>query len=94
MRLRRSDPSRPGYRRRRAGRGFTYLDEEGRRLTDPAELERMKSLVIPPAWENVWICPWPNGHLQAVGVDAAGRRQYRYHEDWRRRRDAEKFDRV
>jgi DNA topoisomerase IB len=86
-------PDGPGWSRRRAGRGFVYLDERGRRL-GAADVERVKALVIPPAWENVWISPAPNGHLQAVGTDAAGRRQYLYHEEWRRRRDAAKFDRV
>lgn len=91
-RLRRSDCAGPGYTRRRAGRGFIYLDAEGRRVVDDGELERIRSLAIPPAWSEVWICPQPNGHLQATGVDAAGRKQYRYHDDWRTRRDAEKFD--
>jgi DNA topoisomerase IB len=80
--------------RRRAGKGFAYYDENGRRIADAAVLARIKALVIPPAWESVWICPWPNGHLQAVGFDARGRRQYRYHERWRARRDAEKFDHM
>jgi DNA topoisomerase I len=93
MRLRTVSPSDPGWSRRRVGRGFLYLDEAGNRLGAP-DVERIKSLVIPPAWENVWICPAPNGHIQAVGTDAAGRRQYLYHEEWRRRRDAEKFERV
>ena len=93
-RLRRSDPSLPGYTRRRAGKGFVYLDESGRRIDDPEVLGRIKALVIPPAWESVWICPWPTGHLQAVGVDARGRRQYRYHDRWRARRAAEKFDHM
>jgi DNA topoisomerase IB len=93
-RLRRSDPSLPGFTRRRAGKGFVYLDETGRRIADVEVLERIKGLVIPPAWEQVWICPWPTGHLQAVGFDARGRRQYRYHDRWRARRDAEKFDHM
>ncbi|HKN38105.1 MAG TPA: DNA topoisomerase IB [Acidimicrobiia bacterium] len=93
-RLRRADPSLPGYTRRRAGRGFVYLDETGERIVDPDVLARIRALVIPPAWKDVWICPWPNGHLQAVGIDARGRRQYRYHDRWRARRDAEKFDRM
>jgi DNA topoisomerase IB len=92
-RLRRSSPDDPGWSRRRAGKGFVYLDESGRRL-DPVDVERVKSLVIPPAWEDVWICRWPNGHLQAVGTDAAGRRQYLYHPDWRAQRDAAKHVRV
>ena len=89
-RLRRSSPDQKGWSRRRAGKGFVYLDESGKRL--PAEdAQRVKDLVIPPAWKDVWICPWPNGHLQAVGTDDAGRRQYLYHPDWRTRRDGEKF---
>lgn len=92
-RLRTVSPHDPGWTRRRCGKGFSYLDEQGNRLAD-AEVARIRSLVIPPAWEDVWICPHPRGHLQAVGTDAAGRRQYLYHEDWRRQRDAEKFDRV
>lgn len=92
-RLRRTSPSDPGWSRRRAGRGFVYLDADGQRLSDE-EVERCKALVIPPAWTEVWICPHANGHLQAVGTDDAGRRQYLYHPDWRTRRDAEKFERV
>jgi DNA topoisomerase-1 len=92
-RLRTVDPSTKGWTRRRVGKGFAYYDEHGERL-GPEEVERVKSLVIPPAWEDVWICPFPNGHLQAVGVDAAGRRQYLYHPDWRTKRDAMKFERV
>lgn len=94
VRLRRSDCSRPGIRRRRRGKGFSYHHPDGERVTDPATLQRISDLVIPPAWEDVWISPHPNGHLQAVGTDAAGRRQYRYHDAWRQRRDAEKFDRM
>jgi DNA topoisomerase I len=84
----------PGIRRRRAGRGFTYHDATGRRVTDPQVLERIKSLVIPPAWTDVWICDDPRGHIQAMGTDARGRRQYRYHDSWRQRRDREKFDHM
>lgn len=92
-RLRRSDCSAPGIRRRRRGRGFTYhWEATGERVADEDVLRRIADLVIPPAWEDVWICPWPHGHLQAVGTDAAGRRQYRYHDHWRTRRDLEKFD--
>jgi DNA topoisomerase IB len=83
----------PGYRRRRAGRGFSYTDLDGTPIKDE-RLDRIRGLVIPPAWKDVWICPWPNGHIQATGVDAAGRRQYRYHDEWRARRDAEKHERV
>jgi DNA topoisomerase I len=91
-RLRRSDCSGPGIRRRRSGRGFVYLDEDGRRVDEPEVIERIAELAIPPAWGEVWICPYPNGHLQATGTDAAGRKQYRYHDAWRTRRDAEKFE--
>lgn len=75
------------------GRGFAYLDENGNRLPDE-DVARIKALAIPPAWTDVWICRLPNGHLQAVGVDAAGRRQYLYHPDWRVRQDELKFERV
>jgi DNA topoisomerase IB len=93
VRLRRTSPDQPGWTRRRAGRGFVYLDEHGERLPE-ADAARVRALVIPPAWTDVWVTPHPNGHLQAVGTDDAGRRQYLYHPDWRARRDAEKFDRV
>ena len=83
----------PGYGRRRAGRGFAYYDIDGALIKDD-RLDRIRALAIPPAWKDVWICPWPNGHIQATGVDAAGRRQYRYHDHWRARRDAEKHERV
>ena len=79
-------------RRRRRGRGFQYLDPQGRPIRDEEVLARIRSLAIPPAWRDVWICPLPNGHLQATGIDAAGRKQYLYHEQWRSRRDQEKFD--
>jgi DNA topoisomerase IB len=94
MRLRRSAPDGRGYSRRRRGAGFSYLDQHGRPLTDAAELRRCRDLVIPPAWRDVWICPDPTGHIQAVGTDTAGRRQYLYHPHWRLRRDRRKFDRV
>jgi DNA topoisomerase-1 len=92
QRLRRADCSGPGIRRRRRGRGFNYVDDGGERIDDPEVLQRIAELAIPPAWEDVWICPYPNGHLQATGTDAAGRKQYRYHDNWRLRRDREKFD--
>jgi DNA topoisomerase IB len=92
-RLRKADCSGPGLRRRRRGRGFEYLDEAGERV-DAESVERIRALVIPPAWTDVWICPHPTGHIQAVGTDAAGRRQYLYHPEWRRRRDREKFDEM
>ena len=74
--------------------GYRYFDVDGSPLRDPAQLARIKALVIPPAWEDVWICPQPNGHIQALGTDAAGRRQYLYHRMWREQRDSEKHDRV
>jgi DNA topoisomerase-1 len=91
-RLRRADCSGPGIQRRGRGRGFEYIDADGARITDPGVLSRIRALGIPPAWRDVWICPHPNGHLQATGTDAAGRKQYLYHEEWRRRRDLEKFE--
>jgi DNA topoisomerase I len=86
------DCSGPGIRRRRRGKGFEYLDEEDRRITEPSVIERIRELAIPPAWADVWICPYPTGHIQATGLDAAGRKQYRYHDQWRERRDREKFE--
>jgi DNA topoisomerase IB len=88
----RSDCSGPGISRRKRGKGFEFRDEEGDRITDPEDLARLRELGIPPAWQDVWICPNPRGHLQATGTDAAGRKQYLYHADWRTRRDAEKFE--
>jgi DNA topoisomerase IB len=94
MRLRRSDTSRPGFTRRRCGKGFTYHEPDGSPLRDRTELARIRALVIPPAWTDVWICCDARGHIQALGTDAAGRRQYRYHDQWRVKRDAAKFDHV
>jgi len=91
-RLHRSDPAVPGIQRIRHGRGFRYIDEEGRPVADEAVLRRIAELVIPPAWKDVWICPYPGGHIQATGVDDRGRKQYLYHSRWRARRDQEKFD--
>src|SRR3954467_13049623 len=91
-RLRKADCSGPGIRRRKRGKGFEYLDSDGRRITEPSVLERVRELAIPPAWEEVWVCPYPMGHIQATGTDAAGRKQYRYHDHWRERRDREKFE--
>jgi DNA topoisomerase I len=92
IRLRRSDCSGAGFSRRRRGRGFQYLDSDGTTLDEPDALARIHELAIPPAWEEVWICPFPGGHIQATGVDARGRKQYLYHPRWRARRDQEKFD--
>jgi DNA topoisomerase-1 len=93
-RLRRSDCSAPGLTRVRRGKGFSYLDAGGRRLSDPDEIVRIKSMAIPPAWQTVWICSDPLGHLQATGFDAAGRRQYLYHPRWRELQDRKKFDHM
>jgi DNA topoisomerase IB len=93
-RLRRVDCSGPGIRRVRRGRGFQYLEEDGTPVGDAEVKERIASLAIPPAWKDVWICPLANGHLQATGLDAAGRKQYLYHEAWRESRDREKFDEM
>jgi len=92
IRLRRSDTTEPGIRRRRRGKGFVYLNPDGTRVDDAEVLGRINELVIPPAWEDVWISPYPGGHIQATGVDARGRKQYLYHPKWRARRDQEKFD--
>ena len=94
MRVRRVDVDGPGFSRRGAGRGFCYLDCDGQRITDREVVDRIKTLAIPPAWREVWICPDPCGHIQAVGIDDRGRRQYRYHDAWRDRRDQAKHDRV
>ncbi len=91
-RLRRSNCAAPGIARRGRGRGFEYRDRDGVRIDDPEVLERIAQLAIPPAWKQVWICTDPLGHLQATGVDAAGRKQYLYHERWRAHRDRLKFD--
>jgi DNA topoisomerase IB len=89
-----SDLDGPGYRRQRSGRGFRYFAPGAEPVTDPETVARLKDLVIPPAWQDVWISPDPLGHIQATGTDAAGRRQYLYHEQWRVERDLLKFDRV
>jgi DNA topoisomerase-1 len=84
----------PGIRRRRAGKGFVYVGPDGHPVRDAGELRRIRSLAIPPAWTDVWICPSPRGHLQATGRDAKGRKQYRYHPRWREVRDETKYDRM
>jgi len=91
-RLRRVECSGPGIGRRRRGKGFEFLDDEGRTVSDSEVVGRIRELAIPPAWQEVWICPYPMGHIQATGIDAAGRKQYIYHSQWRERRDQEKFD--
>jgi DNA topoisomerase-1 len=92
--LRYVSDERPGYRRRPKRKHFEYFDTEGKSIRDEQRLLRIKRLAIPPAWTDVWICPSPNGHIQATGRDARGRKQYRYHERWREVRDENKFDRL
>ncbi|MFF5515334.1 DNA topoisomerase IB [Streptomyces coeruleorubidus] len=94
MRLHHSGPTDPGYRRLRHGRGFRYLDARGEPLRDPEAPARIRGLVIPPAWRDVWICSRPNGHLQAVGTDTAGRRQYLYHPQFRAEQEQAKHEHV
>src|SRR5579862_4950390 len=84
----------PGIKRLRKGRGFSYLDEHGRVLRGRATIQRFQSLVIPPAWTDVWICPHEDGHLQVTARDARGRKQYRYHPQFRQHRDGTKFERL
>jgi len=84
----------PGIARRRRGKGFAYLDPEGRTIRDERDLRRIRALAVPPAWTEVWICADPRGHLQATGRDARGRKQYRYHARWRAVRDEAKFGRM
>jgi DNA topoisomerase-1 len=86
------DDCEPGYRRRRHGRGFVYLNGDGKPVRDPDVIRRLRSLAVPPAWTDVWLCMQPDGHIQATGRDAKGRKQYRYHVDWQRARDEAKFD--
>jgi len=93
-RLRRSDSARPGLRRVRAGKGFRYLDLDGNAITEADLKARIEHLAIPPAWTDVWIAPYANGHIQATGTDAAGRTQYLYHPQWRQQKDRLKFDRA
>ena len=92
--LRYVSDDRPGYGRRRSGTGFTYLDQDGSVIRDRRLRARIRALVIPPAWQHVWICPDARGHIQATGRDARGESKYRYHPDWRSLRDATKYDRL
>src|SRR5690625_701125 len=94
VRLRRVRTDSAGWTRRRSGRGWVYLDADGARITDPETIARCRELVIPPAWRDVWICPHPQGPIQALGTDDAGRRQSLYHPQWRERRDRAKHDHV
>jgi DNA topoisomerase-1 len=84
----------PGYRRKRAGKSFSYFDKDGKRLNNRDVIRRIKSIGIPPAYDSVWICPSANGHIQATGLDARGRKQYRYHAKWRELRDQNKYEHV
>jgi DNA topoisomerase I len=93
-RVRRSDCSDEGIRRRRRGKGFSYQDADRRQIEDDATLDRIRELAIPPTWDDVWICPDPLGHIQATGIDAAGRKQYLYHSRWEKRRAERKFETV
>jgi DNA topoisomerase-1 len=90
--LRHSNDSESGYTRRKIGRAWAYFDEHGERLTDRDEIDRLNALALPPAYVDAWFCKDPNGHIQATGKDARGRKQYRYHADYRARRDASKYD--
>ena len=92
--LRYVDDTQPGLHRRKAGKGFAYRDADGHAVRDAEVLARIRSLAVPPAYTDVWICSWPNGHLQATGRDARGRKQYRYHPDWAKVRGEGKFDRI
>ncbi|RIJ41801.1 DNA topoisomerase IB [Pontibacter oryzae] len=92
--LRYTSDDKPGYTRKGAGKGYYYLDNKGQRLEDEKELARIKALVIPPAWTDVWICKSVKGHLQATGRDAKGRKQYIYHPQWQQARNLTKFDRM
>lgn len=84
----------PGFKRKKSGKGFIYLDQDGKRLNDKTHLERIKKLVIPPAWTEVWICPNANGHIQVTGRDARNRKQYKYHQKWNETRNSNKFDKL
>ncbi len=90
-RLRHSSDSEPGYRRQKQGRYWAYFDEHGERITDREEIDRLNAIALPPAYGNAWFCKDANGHLQATGIDARGRKQYRYHADFRARRDKKKY---
>lgn len=94
MHLRYVSSDMKGYSRQRKGKQFIYLDTDNKAITDPEIITHINGLVLPPAWENVWICPYPNGHLQATGVDVKGRKQYRYHGKWSKLRNENKFGRI
>src|SRR5687768_7598441 len=90
--LRHSSDSEPGYTRKRQGRYWQYFDESGKRITDRSEIERLNAIALPPAYTDAWFCKDPDGHIQATGKDARGRKQYRYHADFRAKKDASKYD--
>jgi DNA topoisomerase-1 len=92
--LRYVDDSRPGITRRKKGRYWMYFDPDGKRIADRDEIDRLNGIGMPPAYERCWFCPFPNGHIQAIGYDAKGRRQYRYHPDFRARKDVQKYERL
>ncbi len=92
--LRYVSDAQPGFTRRRSGKGFSFKDSDGKTISDPKMTSRFKALVIPPAWREVWICPYSNGHIQATGFDERGRKQYLYHEKWRQARDENKYERM
>jgi DNA topoisomerase-1 len=92
--LRYVSDARPGIRRRKAGKGFTYTRADGSKLSEPDVLKRIRALTIPPAWTDVWICPWADGHIQATGRDAKGRKQYRYHARFREVRESTKYEHL
>src|SRR5581483_2019206 len=92
--LRYVSDARPGYTRKRTGTSFSYWDMDGKRITNKDTIRRIKSIGIPPAYEKVWICPTANGHIQATGFDARGRKQYRYHPKWRELRDQDKYEHI
>jgi len=89
-----SDDSKPGITRRKAGHGWGYWDAKGKRITDRDEIDRLNRIALPPAYVDAWFCPSPNGHIQATGIDAKGRKQYRYHPDFRAHQDAQKYARC
>ena len=91
-RLRHSSDEEPGYTRKRIGRAWGYFDEHGKRITDRDEIERLNAIALPPAYTDAWFCKDANGHLQATGRDARGRKQYRYHPGFRLKRDASKYE--
>jgi DNA topoisomerase IB len=92
--LRYVDDAKPGLRRARKGSGFSYSNAQGRLIRDAATLQRIRKLAVPPAWTDVWICPLANGHIQATGRDARGRKQYRYHTAWSVLRNTDKHARI